>query len=1091
MTTVPDADLLLSHAGFRRNVARSLLLDDQQADDVVQQTLLAALEKPPPQAGNLKGWLASVTRNLALMRRRGEGRRRRREESVARPERDAVPTPDEVHARLEMQRRVVDAVMDLREPYKSAVVFRYLDELRPEEIAGRLGVPVATVKSRTKRGLAMLRERFDHEVEGGRAAWRLALLPLAVPMVTAEAAISTSAALTASIATGGLISMKTIGSIAAVLLLALALLMHQTFSNGTEPVRRDAGTEAESTAAHETEHPKPGAEDAGEASVRTGTVVLRAIVHDDAGEPIAGALVKALSSADEARTDDDGRFELHTEKIATTVRVGNDTHGYAMISITKQGFVRKDVPVFTAASRPTEQVFTLQRGVPLHVRVVDPKGEPVAGAKVRAATSDKVLFFDYGMMTSTYSLGEGLTDANGRVTVGSGPRGNVRFFVEHAGWAPFMRKIRVTGAEGVVHELVLDSGGVIEGRITAPDGTGVAGATVQLDQGRGRSATTGKDGRYRIDRVSPGTHKVWASADGYGPGFFGHAFGWGKPAGVNVHQGVVARDIDIPLMQPTFVRGTVKGPDGGPVADATVMVYANDWDKAFSRKAKSDETGAFEVGPLPIDRLRSLRVTVLAEGLRFRQKEIQVAGAGDSKELGDVTGYAVGRIRGETAPGAKVVATTSRFGLSGESSTYADREGKFELAAGPGETRVVASVRRAGQSARSKTLTVNVPIDGDIDLPVRTVAAIAGKLVNSSGHGYSFHKMGAVPAGSEPPYAEMKLAWTDATGAFRFDALPEGKWIVGQVDRHHFNPHNFEKTIEPRAIAAGTSGVEFVLPGASTLVKGRVISGRDGSPITKFRVKFLRYKFFVPQDWLWARYSDENGNFAFDRATPGTWAAEIEADGFAPLRTSRFPVAKNGEFDLGELRLGDPGSVSGQVRDHAGAPVAYARVHLLNAKLQSNEDDKIPFTDAEGRFVVRGLAPGLHTMFVVSPRHPLGIQKNVIVKAGGTTEVRHDLDAACPVTVVVENEDGEPLLGAQLVYTFPSLQPLNSSMVAAYEPPGFGSNESDEKGKIRKPYMPAGLFVIQINRREYKSVTRTVMLVAGEPLRVRIQLARQ
>ena len=76
MTTVRDADLLLSHAGFLRNVARSLLLDDQQADDVVQQTLIAALEKPPSEQGNLKGWLASVTRNLALMRRRGEGRRR-------------------------------------------------------------------------------------------------------------------------------------------------------------------------------------------------------------------------------------------------------------------------------------------------------------------------------------------------------------------------------------------------------------------------------------------------------------------------------------------------------------------------------------------------------------------------------------------------------------------------------------------------------------------------------------------------------------------------------------------------------------------------------------------------------------------------------------------------------------------------------------------------------------------------------------------------------------------------------------------------------------------------------------------------------
>ena len=39
--------------------------------------------------------------------------------------------------------------------------------------------------------------------------------------------------------------------------------------------------------------------------------------------------------------------------------------------------------------------------------------------------------------------------------------------------------------------------------------------------------------------------------------------------------------------------------------------------------------------------------------------------------------------------------------------------------------------------------------------------------------------------------------------------------------------------------------------------------------------------------------------------------------------------------------------------------------------------------------------------------------------------------------------------------------------------------------------MPAGPYVIQINKPEYASVTRTVTLVAGEPMRVRIKLARK
>ena len=67
---------------------------------------------------------------------------------------DEAPA-DEIVARLETQRRVVDAVMALDEPYRTVVVYRYFDDLPPKEIAARLGVPVGTVKTRLKRALKM------------------------------------------------------------------------------------------------------------------------------------------------------------------------------------------------------------------------------------------------------------------------------------------------------------------------------------------------------------------------------------------------------------------------------------------------------------------------------------------------------------------------------------------------------------------------------------------------------------------------------------------------------------------------------------------------------------------------------------------------------------------------------------------------------------------------------------------------------------------------------------------------------------------------------------------------------------------------
>jgi len=124
----------------------------------------------------------------------------------------------------------------------------------------------------------------------------------------------------------------------------------------------------------------------------------------------------------------------------------------------------------------------------------------------------------------------------------------------------------------------------------------------------------------------------------------------------------------------------------------------------------------------------------------------------------------------------------------------------------------------------------------------------------------------------------------------------------------------------------------------------------------------------------------------------------------------------------------------------------------------------------------------------VSPRHPLGIHKGVQVAEGETTEIAIELDPSCPLTLVIEGALGQPIEGAQLIYTFAALQPLNSAMVAQYEPPGFGRNVSDAKGIIRKPFMAAGALVVQISKDGYQTETKTVALVAGEATRTTVRL---
>src|SRR6185295_7589519 len=86
----------------------------------------------------------------------------------------AVRSTADVVAEAESHKRLVLAVMQLDEPYRSTVLLRWFEDLPPREVAARLGVPVETVRTRLKRANDALRARL--ETRG--AGWAVAIAPL-------------------------------------------------------------------------------------------------------------------------------------------------------------------------------------------------------------------------------------------------------------------------------------------------------------------------------------------------------------------------------------------------------------------------------------------------------------------------------------------------------------------------------------------------------------------------------------------------------------------------------------------------------------------------------------------------------------------------------------------------------------------------------------------------------------------------------------------------------------------------------------------------------------------------------------------------
>jgi RNA polymerase sigma factor (sigma-70 family) len=313
-----DPELLLAETGWVRALARRLVLDEGLAEDVVQDTWVAALEASPQRAaqGRLRAWLAVVARNLALRRRRREAVRRAVERAAARPERTGER--DEV-GRLQLQRALMDAVLALDEPYRSAVVLRHLDGLSAAEIARRHGCSVAAARQRVSRGTAQLRSRLERQL-GPHADGLLALAPLL------------DRGWSGSLLTGGiaLSSKLTLGAACAALA-ALALWIATAGGPGRdappadEPVPAAALRAAETGPAHEPDDRLEAAaiasEPAGAGSPRSrldeverGAAPrawqLRGLVTDTHARPLASALLRiaGLSQPLELTSDSEGRI---------------------------------------------------------------------------------------------------------------------------------------------------------------------------------------------------------------------------------------------------------------------------------------------------------------------------------------------------------------------------------------------------------------------------------------------------------------------------------------------------------------------------------------------------------------------------------------------------------------------------------------------------------------------------------------------------------------------------------------------------------------------------------------------------------------
>jgi len=167
------------HAPAIHATAFRLAGDRQVAEDVVQEvflTLWNRAEHYDPRRGSLPAWLGTIARHRAVDRLRAAGRRPRLvslgggpgDESAGEAlERAAgsgragegfdAADPVAVLEASEARTAISAALATMPGPEREVILLAYRDDLTQSEIAERLGWPLGTVKTRTRRALARLR----------------------------------------------------------------------------------------------------------------------------------------------------------------------------------------------------------------------------------------------------------------------------------------------------------------------------------------------------------------------------------------------------------------------------------------------------------------------------------------------------------------------------------------------------------------------------------------------------------------------------------------------------------------------------------------------------------------------------------------------------------------------------------------------------------------------------------------------------------------------------------------------------------------------------------------------------------------------
>jgi len=546
-----------------RALARSLVHGDAEADDLLQDTAIAAIQHPPASEDGrpVRVWLKAVLRNRWRMDRRSEARRRAREHAVAitlgvGSDPSVGPSADPID-RARALEKLATALVALDEPFRTAVIRRYLDGHTAAQIARALGVPPGTVRWRLATGLARLRAALDER----SPRWHAAFAPLA------GATVKTKTSMTLLV-----VLILLLGVIGAVWLArekpAPAPVAAQP-AHDTVAVPKLAPPRGAAIAVPAVRDPLPGQGRAVVlASDAPGGVAAGRVINWSTGDGVASAELTFTSDggASTVRTRDDGTFELAPAAPGRFVLSAIAAPGFLPYA---PELLHSTVHVALARGQAVRGITVfLFPALDYHGTVVDARGAAVASARVR------LLGTPAGEQVIDKPQTEWTTDRDGHFTfhaaddaVLEAVRGNARGWARLDGNVAITRRLTITLGDAPARDQT------ITGHALDASGAPIADVLVRatpsgvnpVNPGTRSTAfaTTGPDGAFTLGELDRDAYDLAAEAEDHAPASAEHITGG-------------TRDVTLTLDAGLPLAGLVVDGNGEPAPAYTLLVFRRD-----------------------------------------------------------------------------------------------------------------------------------------------------------------------------------------------------------------------------------------------------------------------------------------------------------------------------------------------------------------------------------------------------------------------------------------------------------------------------------------------------------------------------------